>query len=111
MTAGGVCYIGMDPFQIETDAEERVHLAHELGHCETGSFYNVYSPLDIREKQEQKADRWAVARLVPAEEFERVLECGTVEIWELAEYFNVTEDFILKAAEIYRVKNVLQICR
>lgn len=99
----------MDPFRIETTAQERVHLAHELGHCETGSFYNVYSSLDIREKQEQRADRWAVSHLVPVEEFMSALSEGVVEVWELAEFFDVTEDFIRKAAEIYKIKNVLQL--
>ncbi|MBQ3045617.1 MAG: ImmA/IrrE family metallo-endopeptidase [Clostridia bacterium] len=109
VSATGVCYIGMDPFRIETTAQERVHLAHELGHCETGSFYNVYSPLDVREKQERRADCWAVSRLVPAEEFMDALSCGMVEVWELAEHFDVTEDFIRKAVEIYKIKNVLQL--
>lgn len=109
MSCTGVCYIGMDPFQIETTAQERVHLAHELGHCETGSFYNAYSALDIREKQELRADRWAVARLVPARELEYALSLGLAEVWELAEYFNVTEEFILRAVEIYRAKNALQL--
>ena len=107
MSVTGACYIGMDPFRIETTAQERVHLAHELGHCETGSFYNVYSSLDIREKQERRADKWAVMHLVPEEEFLGALSKGVVEVWELAEIFDVTEDFIRKAAEIY--KNALQL--
>lgn len=105
----GVCYIGMDPFRIETTAQERVHLAHELGHCETGSFYNVYSSLDIREKQEKRADFWAVRRLVPEDEFLNALASGKVEVWELAEYFDVTEDFIHKAVKIYKEKNLLHL--
>lgn len=99
----------MDPFRIETAAQERVHLAHELGHCETGAFYNVYSPLDIREKQENRADCWAVRKLIPPEELERAVNSGLCEIWELAEYFDVTEDFIRKAADIYLVKNALHL--
>lgn len=107
----GACYIGIDPLRIDTTAQERVHLAHELGHCETGSFYNVYSSLDIREKQEKRADCWAVSRLVPEEDFINVLAAGMVEIWELAEYFDVTEDFIRKAVEIYKEKNVLHLTK
>ena len=71
------------------------------------AFYNTYSPLDIREKQELKADRWAVSRLVPASELFEALESGTVEIWALAEHFDVTEDFMRKAIEIHRVKGNL----
>ncbi len=106
-TAGGRCYIGIDPFAIKTTAEERVHLAHEIGHCETLSFYNAYSSLDIRERHEERADRWAVSRLVPAEELTQAMERGAVEIWSLAEYFDVTEEFMRKAIEIHKKMNFL----
>lgn len=97
----------MDPFEIETTAEERVHLAHELGHCETGSFYNAYSSLEIRAQKEIRADRWAFSRLVPICELNSVIESGIDELWDLAEYFDVTEDFMLKAVEYYRIKGFL----
>ena len=38
MDAEGDCQIGIDPMQLESEADEAVKLAHELGHCETGSF-------------------------------------------------------------------------
>ena len=107
MSCTGTCYIGMDPFEIETSAEERVHLAHELGHCETGSFYNAYSSLEIRAKKEIKADRWAFSRLIPVWELNSVLENGIVELWDLAEYFGVTEDFMLKAVDYYRAEGFI----
>lgn len=105
-TAAGRCCIGIDPFEIETTAEERVHLAHEIGHCETFAFYNAYSPLEIRSKQELKADRWAVSTLVPVRELTEALKHGINEIWDLAEYFDVTEEFIKKAIRIYRLKGI-----
>lgn len=103
-TSKGKCCVGIDPFKIETTAEERVHLAHEIGHCETLAFYNAYSPLEIREKQEAKANRWAVLKLVPVGELTEAFRNGIIEIWELADHFNVTEEFMLKAIEIYRVR-------
>ena len=42
--------------------------AHELGHCETGSFYNRYAKLDVRQQHENRADKWAIRRLVPMAE-------------------------------------------
>ncbi len=105
--SNGKCFIGIDPFEIETTAEERVHLAHEIGHCETLSFYNIYSSLDIREKHEEKADRWAVSRLIPACELAAAIKCGYCETWSLAEFFDVTEDFIRKAIRIYKVKGMI----
>ena len=103
-TSSGRCYIGIDPFEIETTAEERVHLAHEIGHCETLAFYNAYSPLEIREKHELRADRWAVSRLVPMRELTDALKHGISEIWALAEHFEVTEDFMRKVLKIYRLR-------
>ena len=107
ITPSGNCYIGIDPFEIETTAEERVHIAHEIGHCETLAFYNAYSPLEVRGKQEKKADRWAAAVLVPVRELTDAIMHGIKEIWDLAEHFDVTEEFMLKAIEIYRLNGAL----
>ena len=99
------CFIGIDPFALVNDAEERVKLAHELGHCLYGGFYNIYSQCDIIEKHEQAADKWAIKKLIPKDELEKAFEQGYTEIWELAEYFEVTEDFMIKAAKLYGYLN------
>ena len=52
----GSCAIAMDPWRIPTLAEEKVKLAHELGHCETGAFYNRYATRDVRQKHENRAN-------------------------------------------------------
>lgn len=85
-----------------TGAEERVCLAHELGHCETMSFYNVYSPCDVRGKHERRADLWAIKKLIPHSQLQSALKRGYSDIYSLAEYFNVTTDFMQKAVEFYR---------
>ena len=90
----GTCYIGLDNLPVE---QERVHLAHELGHCLTGSFYNRYSTHDIRGRHEYRADKWAIHRLIPRSELEQAVTKGVCESWELAEHFSVTEDLIQKA--------------
>lgn len=95
------CYIAMDYSLLWRGALERVHTAHELGHCMTGSFYSMYAPLDVREKHEYRADRWAVRELLPEREFKRAVKNGYACTWELAEYFNVTEDLVRKAAVLY----------
>ncbi len=83
-------------------ADERVCLAHELGHCETMSFYNVYSPYDIREKHERRANLWAINRLVPRYKYERALKKGYDNVYSLAEYFDVTVSFMQKAIDYYK---------
>ena len=54
--------IVMNTDKIETGTEETVHLAHELEHIETGSFYSIHSEFDLRAKHELRADRRAIKR-------------------------------------------------
>ena len=97
----GVCYIGINPLMLNTSADEKVKLAHELGHCETGAFYNMYSPLDIRAKHEHRADKWAIKKLIPEDELKQACK-SCHNRFELAEYFGVTEDFMQKALDYYK---------
>ena len=101
------CYIGMDYDVLKSEADNRVHLAHELGHCMTGSFYNIYSPCDVRGRHEYRADKWAVHSLMPMAELEQALDDGCIEVWNLAERFGVTEDFVKRAAYIYQCEGEL----
>lgn len=100
---GGSCFIGIDETVLDSPCERRVHLAHELGHCLTGSFYNRSSPADLRCRHECRADRWAIRRLIPRRELSRAVADGMTELWELAEHFGVTEPFMRKAVEYYRM--------
>lgn len=99
---GGQCCIGIDTDLLKTSAEERVHLCHELGHCMTGSFYNLYSPYDLRAIHENRADKWAIKKLVPADELKQAVNAGYREYWQLAEYFGVTDEFMCKAIAFYK---------
>ncbi|MDR0917291.1 MAG: ImmA/IrrE family metallo-endopeptidase [Oscillospiraceae bacterium] len=81
--------------------DERTRLAHELGHCETGSFYSRYIKVQCRKQLENKADRWAFERLVPAEDIQSALNNGIFESWDLAEHFGVTDEFMIKALQHY----------
>lgn len=87
---------------METTAEEITVLAHEYGHCETGTTHAVCSSVDLVEKHENKADKWAARRLIPLEEYEEAIAKGYTEVWQLAEYFDVTEDFIRRTDYLYR---------
>ena len=94
-------FIGIDPDKLE-DREELVCLAHEMGHCATGSFYTSDATMLERTRQEQRADRWAIRQLVPLEELKNLLRSG-VDRWdEAAEHFQVTEEFMRKAVAFYR---------
>lgn len=106
MTDSGDCYIGMDDRVRDGDVRERIHLAHELGHCLTGSFYNFYAALDCRQRHENRADKWAIRKLVPVDDLDDAVAEGCTELWELAERFGVTEGFMKKAVCLYVHGNV-----
>lgn len=101
MTDDGRCCIGIDPNIQDGATRERVHLAHELGHCITGSFYNIHATVDSRRRHENRADKWAILQLIPVEQLDDAIAGGCTEFWELAEKFGVTESFIRKAVCYY----------
>lgn len=106
MDDGGECFIAIDPNKIIDESDERTKLAHELGHCITGAFYNQYSNFDCRQRHENTADKWAIGNLIPVEDLDNAVADGCSEIWELAERFGVAEDFVKKAVCYYVHGNV-----
>lgn len=102
----GTCCIALDPWKMDTIAKETVCLAHELGHCECGAFYNRWAALDVRQKHENHADKWAIKKLIPEDELNAMIAEGRTEIWELAERFGVTEEFMCKAMCWYQNGNL-----
>ena len=94
-------WIAIDSHKFDTLVELKCTLAHAIGHCETGSFYNIYSPYDIKEKCERKADRRAAEILMPLPDVRRALRRGITEPWMLAELFDVTVTFAETALAIY----------
>ncbi len=101
MDDDGRCYIAIDPMQLTGYDDERCKLAHELGHCVQGAFYNRFALCDVRRKHENRADKWAVKHLITVDELDDAIAEGCGTIWELAEHFGVTEDFMRKAVCYY----------
>lgn len=101
----GDCFVAINPYKIENNADEKVKLAHELGHCTMGAFYNIFSPIDIRSKHERTANKWAIKKLIPEDELkEACVFCNNR--YELSEYFGVTEEFMQKALDYYSAGNL-----
>ena len=101
MSDNGACCIGMDRAVQDGAVRERTHLAHELGHCLTGSFYNIHAAVDFRQRHENRADKWAIQALIPVAELDDAIATGCTQMWELAERFGVTEQFMKKAVCYY----------
>lgn len=101
MDSNGDCFVVIDPHKVRNEIDERSKLAHELGHCVTGAFYNQHSNYDCRQRHENRADKWAVTQLIPIDQLDDAIAAGYTEIWELADHFGVTEDFVKKAVCYY----------
>lgn len=97
----GIYVICTTDAMLESTPLEKVCLSHEIGHCMTGSFYNSDNPLDVIGKHERKATVWAIKNTISEDELAKAFEQGYTEIWELAEYFEVTEGFMREAVNYY----------
>lgn len=78
----------------------RCVLAEELGHHYTSTnnaipqtFFHYRDRLDVS-RAEYRALRWAAMYLMPYAEVLCALKTGHVERWQLAGYFNVTEEMV-----------------
>lgn len=101
MDDDGDCYIALNPKKLQNEQDEVVRLAHDLGHCMTGTFYNRFSSLNNISQKEHRADAWAIRKVLPFSKLTGALECGITETWMLAEYFELPEWFIQKAVVLY----------
>ena len=81
--------------------ETKRAMAHEIGHCVTGCTHKVSSSLDLVQKHEYKANRWAVKRFLPFEQIQAAIQNGYTESWQLSEYFGLPESAIKWAIHYY----------
>lgn len=93
--------VAVDPAQFETDQEEATALIHEEGHFNSGAFYVPFSPYQVKAQAEYRADKAAALKHIPPGELAAALRRGLC-VWEIAELFNVTPTFVLRAYTIYR---------
>lgn len=79
-------------------------LAEELGHYYT-SYGNIIDLSDTRSrKQELKAHKWAYEKLIPLQRLVEASREGVRNRYELAEYLDVTEEFLECALTYYKNK-------
>lgn len=85
---------------------EKCTLAEECGHYFAGinptiPVSNDYFTKIQRSKNEFKAVKWAISKLIPINTFKSLIKPDTFK-YEVAEQLEVTEDFIEKACLIYQ---------
>lgn len=79
-----------------TLAERTSVLYHEAGH-----HYTMQQPGQT-DRNEARADRWAVKKLVPIQSLVTALVEGCRNSHEVAEYLQVSEKFLYKTLDIYQ---------
>lgn len=89
---------------IDTEAEKKCILAEELGHHFT-SYGNIIDQSKIENrKQERIARAWAYDRLIGINGLINAYKYGCKSKYEIAEYLNVSEQFLEEATTYYNEK-------
>ena len=78
----------------DTQAELKCVLAEEIGHYHTSVGDILDKKVLHKEKEEEKAGRWAVDKLINPNDFIAAYNAGVRNRAELAEFLDVTEEFI-----------------
>lgn len=91
----------VDYNKIETLEDEFNVVAHEYGHCASGTTHKLDSPFDFISRNEYRANRCAVHKFLPFEKYKEACDYGCYEFWEFAEYLDLPEKFVRLAYEVY----------
>lgn len=84
--------------------EKKCVLAEELGHHHT-SVGNILDMNDVRNrKQERQARFWSYNKLIGLRGIIQAYEAGCQSRYEVAEYLEVTEEYLADCIEAYREK-------
>ena len=89
---------------ISSQIEKACVLAEELGHHHTSSG-NILDQTDTNNrKQELRARMWAYNELIGLRGITKAYEHGCSSIFDMAEYLEVTEEYLKEALNAYRNK-------
>lgn len=89
---------------IETQTEKSCVLAEELGHYYTSSGDILNQSKDSNRKQEFKARFYGYNLKIGLMGIVRAYQAGCRNLYEMAEYLDVTEDYLKEAIKCYRSK-------
>ena len=81
-------------------------LAEEIGHYKTSAGNILDQDDTANRKQERTARKWAYEKLVPIENIQFAFADGHTEIWDMAEYLDLDEEFLREALIHYGILDV-----
>lgn len=95
---------------LDVDSEKACVLAEELGHYYT-TYGNILDQSDAgNRKQELRARAWAYDKMIGLSGIISCFEHGCQNKYEMAEYLEVTEEFLDETIERYRSKYGAYVC-
>lgn len=90
--------------KIPTSAEKSCILSEELGHYHTTAGDILDQSVVGNRKQELQARMWAYNRLIGLTGLINAQKAGCTNLYEVAEYLEVTEEFLRETIECYKSK-------
>ena len=114
------CYLNIDKInvialnynELGTYIDEKIVLAEELGHYYYDATYTLESTNKVLiSKQEYKAKKWSYYTLVPYKSLQSAIIKGFRTLWDLANYFNVTYEYMQNCIDFYTNKYGYILCK
>lgn len=93
--------------EIENSDEEFMVLAHEYGHYASGTLYGLNTDRSYVSQCEYRADRKAVLTFLPFERVQDAIVNGCQTAYEISEFLDLPEKFIIKAFNHYRAMGLI----
>ena len=94
-------HIVIDKTKIKNKTHEHTVLAHEFCHLKTETLYRISDYSIVKDKKEYRCNKYMVQKLVPVEEFKRLLS-DNYQKWEIAFHFEIEECVVDLAFNIYK---------
>lgn len=89
---------------IDTTTEKSCILAEELGHYYTTTGNILDQSVVMNRKQEHRARLWAYDKMIGLNGLISAAKAGCQSQYEIAEYLEITEEFLSEALAVYRQK-------
>lgn len=87
-----------------TSTQRKCALAEELGHHHTTVGNILDQSIVENRKQERRARYWAFKKLVSLFDIIRAYKYGCQNLYEMADFLEVSEEFLKEALNVYRAK-------
>lgn len=87
--------------EISNTDEEFCVLAHEYGHCKSGTTHKLNSSFSLICQHEYRADRQSIIDLLPVSKIQEAIQNGSQTLYEIADFVDMPEVFVSKAIQHY----------